>query len=273
MDELRAAVAIARKDIRNYLRYRIGVASTVFTPLYQFVIPAFLFGSAFAVNGHASGLATTLGTDDLAGFIFMGGIVAGIVSTAFWGMAMSIRNEMDMGTLEPSWLAPTNHATFVIGRALGGLFFFVGTQIVLFAFGVAFLGLRLRAEMLFALPAVALAVLAMVGVAYVLAAIVLLIREANFFIDTANFAFGTITGVSFPITLLPGVLQPVALLLPTTYAVDILRAQTLGSRPLFEVGLEYVVLIVMTVLLFPLGRYVFARAELTMRRRGMLAQY
>src|SRR5206468_940859 len=156
VDELRAAIAIARKDLRSLLRYRIAVASYVFTPLYQFIIPAFLFGSAFAVNGHASGLATTLGTDDLAGFIFFGGIMG-----------------------------------------------------------------------------------AMVGVAYMLAAIVLLIREANFFIDTANFAFGTITGVSFPITLLPGILQPVALILPTTYAVDILRAQALGSRPLFDMRLEY----------------------------------
>lgn len=273
MDELRAAIAIARKDLRSLLRYRIAVASYVFTPLYQFIIPAFLFGSAFAVNGHASGLATTLGTDDLAGFIFFGGIIGAIISTAFWGMAMSIRNEMDMGTLEPSWLTPTSHATFIIGRALGGLTIFVAMQLVLFAFGIVFLGLRLRAEMIFALPAVILAMGAMVGVAYMLAAIVLLIREANFFIDTANFAFGTITGVSFPITLLPGILQPVALILPTTYAVDILRAQALGSRPLFDMRLEYAVLVLLTALLFPLGRYAFAKAELLMRRRGMLAQY
>ena len=273
MDDLRAAVAIARKDIRSFLRYPIAVASTVFTPLYQFIVPAFLFGTAFAVNGHATGLATTLGTDDLAGFIFVGGIVGAIISTAFWGMAMSIRNEMDMGTLEPSWLTPTSHATFIIGRALGGLFFFVATQIVLFAFGIVFLGLHLRAEMILGLPALILSILAMIGVAYVLAAIVLLIREANFFIDTANFAFGTLTGVSFPITLLPGVLQPVALALPTTYAIDILRAQTLGSRPLFDPVLEYAILIGLTLVSYPFGRWTFARAEERMRRRGMLAQY
>jgi ABC-type transport system involved in cytochrome c biogenesis permease component len=187
MGEVRAAFAIARKDIRNLSRYRIAVASMVFTPLYQFVIPAFLFGAAFAVEGRAAGLEATLGTDDLVGFIFIGGVVGGIIATAFWAMAMSLRNEMDAGTLEPSWLTPTRHETFVVGRALGGLFWFLGAQVALFAFGVFFLGLRLRIEMLAALPAVLCAMLAMVGVAYVLAAIVLLIREANFFIDTANF--------------------------------------------------------------------------------------
>ena len=71
MGEIRAAFAIARKDVRGFSRYRIAVASTVFTPLYQFIIPAFLFGAAFAVNGKATGLAATLGTDDLPGFIFL----------------------------------------------------------------------------------------------------------------------------------------------------------------------------------------------------------
>jgi hypothetical protein len=33
MDELRSALAIARKDIRNVSRYRFLVASQIFTPL------------------------------------------------------------------------------------------------------------------------------------------------------------------------------------------------------------------------------------------------
>jgi ABC-type polysaccharide/polyol phosphate export permease len=75
------------------------------------------------------------------------------------------------------------------------------------------------------------------------------------------------------VTLLPGVLQPVALALPTTYAIDILRAQALGARPLFDLRLEYAVLVLFTFLTYPLGRWAFARAEQTMRRRGMVGQY
>ncbi len=251
MDEIRAAFAIARKEIRGFSRYRIAVASTVFTPLYQFIIPAFLFGAAFAVNGRATGLAATLGTDDLPGFIFFGGLIGGLIAMA----------------------TPTHHETLVIGRALGSLFWFTISQVALFAFGVWVLGLRLRPEMLLALPAVLCAILAMVGIAYLLAGIVLLIREANFFVDTANFLFGMLSGTAFPVTLLPGVLQPVAFALPTTYAIDILRVQALGARPLFDPALEYLVLIGLTLVSYPLGRWVFGRAEETMRRRGMLAQY
>ena len=273
MGEIRAALAIARKDIRSFSRYRVAVASTVFTPLYQFVVPAFLFGAAFAVNGRAAGLAATLGTDDLPGFIFLGGLIGGLISVAFWGIAFSLRTEMDTGTLEPSWLTPTHHETFVIGRALGSLFWFALSQVALFGIGVWLLGLHLRLEMLLALPAVLCAIFAMVGIAYLLAAVVLLIKEANFFVDTMQFVVGMLSGTAFPVTLLPGVVQPLAFALPTTYAVDILRAQALGARPLFDPVLEYAVLIGLSLVSYPLGRWAFARAEETMRRRGMLAQY
>lgn len=273
MGELRAALAIARKDIRNISRYRIAVASMVFTPMYQFIIPAFLFGAAFAVNGRQAGLSATLGTEDLAGFIFFGGLVGGLISIAFWGIAFSLRTEMDTGTLEPSWLTPTHHETFVLGRALGSMFWFALSQTALFGLGIWLLGLRLRPDMLLALPAIVLAELSMVGIAYLLAGIVLLIKEANFFVDTVQFAFGMMSGTAFPVSLLPGVLQPVALALPTTYAIDLVRMQALGARTLFDPVLEYAILIGLTALSYPLGRWAFGQAERTMRRRGMLAQY
>ena len=120
MEELRAALAIARKDIRNVSRYRFSVASSIFTPLYQGVLPGLLFGASFAVGGKVVGLDKTIGTADLVGFIFMGGVISGLVATAFWSMAMSFRNEMETGTLEPTWLTPTSRETLVMAGRWAG---------------------------------------------------------------------------------------------------------------------------------------------------------
>lgn len=114
---------------------------------------------------------------------------------------------------------------------------------------------------------------AVVATGLVTAGIVLVIREANFFVDCTNFLFGIASGVSFPITFLPLALQPLALLLPTTYAMDLLRQHALGARPLFDPALEYVGLIATTLLVLPVGRWAFARAEHSMRVRGTLGQY
>ena len=53
-----------------FYKMQAGMGDTVFTPLYQYVIPAFLFGAAFSVDGRRPGLSATLGTEDLPGFIF-----------------------------------------------------------------------------------------------------------------------------------------------------------------------------------------------------------
>ena len=273
MDEIRAALAIGRKDIRHFSRYRFAVASNIFTPLYQGVLPALLFGASFAVSGRVVGLEKTIGTEDLSGFIFLGGVVSGLVATAFWAMAMSFRNEMETGTLEPTWVTPTSRGTMVVGRALGGLFWFLFSQVAIFAVGIIFFGLRLRWEMVYAIPALVIATIALVGLAHLLAGVVLTIRDANLFIDCTNFLFASASGAAFPVSLLPGVLQPVAFLLPTTYAMDILRQHALGTRPLIDPVLEYAGLIVTTIVMFPLGRWAFARAERRMRVHGTLGQY
>ena len=273
MDELRAALALARKDIRIASRYRMSVAAQIFTPLYQGVLPALLFGASFAVGGKVVGLERSIGTDDLVGFIFLGGIISGLVATAFWGMAMSFRNEMETGTLEPTWLTPTSKEMLVLGRAIGGMFWFAFGQVALLAIGTLFFGLRLRLEALYALPALILATIALVGVAHLLAGIVLLIRDANLFIDCTSFLFATASGAAFPVLLLPGVLQPIAYALPTTYAMDLLRMYALGTRPLMDPALEYTALLVSTVVMFPIGRWAFSRAERRMRVRGTLGQY
>lgn len=273
LQELRAALAIARKDVRTLFRYRLAVIGLVFNPLYQGVIPAFLFGASFAVAGRVTGLETTVGSSDLAGFIFLGGVISGLVSVSFWAMAMGLRNEMDSGTLEPSWLTPTRRDTLLLGRAIGAIVIFLFSQAMLFAVGIAFFGLRLDVAALRAIPAVMLSLVAMVGVAYMVAAMVLLIREANFFVDTTQFLFSIASGVAFPVTLLPGVFQAVAMLLPTTYAVDILRAQAIGTRPLLDLGLEHAILAALTLLSFPLGRRAFNAADHRLRVTGGIGQY
>jgi ABC-type polysaccharide/polyol phosphate export permease len=273
MSEIRAALAIARKDLQVMSRYKWSMFGLIFTPLYQGVVPAFLFGAAFAVGGRVIGLESAIGTDNLSGFIFMGGVISALIATTFWFMAMSLRWEMDQGTLEPTWLTPTRHDTILIGRAIYGVAQLVVSQAVLFAVGFAFFDLRFRGEVLYAIPAILVAMVAMLGVAYVLAGIVLIIKEASFFIDCTNFLYGVASGVMFPITFLPALAQPFALLLPTTYAMDILRQHALGARPLFDPALEYALLLLTALLSFPLGRWAFSRAERTMRVRGMLGQY
>ena len=88
---------------------------------YQFLLPSLLLGLTFHVGGRAIGLEASVGTDDLAGYLFLGTVVGGMVGAAFWDMAFGLKREMDAGTLEPTWLTPTRPETTVFGRAISGL--------------------------------------------------------------------------------------------------------------------------------------------------------
>lgn len=273
MKELRSALAIARRDLQNIARYRLWIPSMVFNPLYQAIVPGFLFGASFAVGGRQVGLESSLGTTDLAGFLFMGGVISGIGGVSFWSVAMALRNDMDQGVLEPSWLTPTRRETLVLGRALGGLAVFIPVQVVLFAIGIAFFGLGIRMESLWAVPALLVALIGFGAVAYLIAGAVLVVREANFLVDTLSFLFLMVSGVAFPITVLPGIVQPVAALLPSTWAVEILRFHALGARTIVDPVVAYAALVATTALFVPLGLWSFRSADRWVRVHGTIAQH
>ncbi|HKW78043.1 MAG TPA: ABC transporter permease [Candidatus Limnocylindria bacterium] len=270
---MRAALAIARKDTRQLTRYPLNLGSLIFLPLYQGLIPSLLFGAAFLVGGRAIGLEAATGSADLAGFLFLGAIVTGLTASTFWGIAFGLRFELDTGTLEAMWLTPTRRDTLVLGRALSAGVVFLLTQTVLIVIGIGVFGAHFLPTALFALPALMFAAVSMVGVAYLLSSVVLLLKEASFFIDTTNFLTNVFAGVGFPVTVLPGVAQAVSFLLPTTYALDVLRHYAIGSRPLLDPLVEHLILAALAVLVFPLGRVVFARADRRLARTGGLSQY
>ncbi|HET7521499.1 MAG TPA: ABC transporter permease [Candidatus Limnocylindria bacterium] len=272
-NELRAAWAVARKELLIARRYPLQLVTEVLQPLYQFLLPSLLLGATFYVGGRAIGLEASAGTDDLAGFLFIGIIVAGVVAAAFWDMAFGLKREMDSGTLEPMWLTPTRPDTTVLGRAISGMIVNSVASIILIAAGVIFFGAALGGALLPAVPVLLLATISMVGVGYMVAAGVLMIREPNFMVDATNFVFSTLSGVAFPIVVLPLFLQPIAYALPTTYAVDLIRHYALETRPLLDPGLEWAVLVAFAVGTVAVGRWLFLRTEHRMRVRGTTGQH
>ena len=271
--ELRAALAIARKELQIARRYPLNLVNEVLQPLYQFLLPSLLLGATFLVGGCALGFEAVTGTADVAGFLVLGSLVAGIIGTGFWEIAFSFKREMDAGTLEPHWLTPTKPSTIVLGRAISGLTIAGGASFVLLALGAILFGATLGPGLLFALPALVIAGASVVGIGFLVGSMVLLVRDPNFLVDAGSFVYVLLSGVVAPILVLPFFLQPISYLLPTTYALDILRVATLGTTPIAPLAVEWLALVGLTVAMFVLGRWTFDRTERRMRRKGTLGQH
>jgi ABC-2 type transport system permease protein len=271
--EFRAALAIARKQLRVISRYRLDLASIAFIPLVQFLIPSLLLGSTFLVAGRAVGMQASTGSSDVAGFLFLGAATSSFSFGAFWAVSFSFRVEMMQGTLEPTWLTPTRRTTMVLGYAISSFIVSALGGIGLIAVGAFFFDARYLSSGLAVLPALLLSMVALIGIAYLMSAAVLMVKEPNFLIDTTSFLFSAMSGVMFPVTVLPGVVKVIPFLLPATYALDLLRVGTLHTRPLLPPVWEYAALSALTVVLVPLGVWVFTRTERRLSRLGTLGQY
>ncbi len=261
------------KDLRILSRYPLEVVNAVLIPLYQFVLPSLLLGWTFLVGGRAVGLERSAGTADVAGFLLLGTVVSMLVVAAFWGTGFSFKREMDQGTLEPAWLSPTARETFVVGRALSAFSVAAIGGVLAILLAITVFGVRVSPAVLVALPALLLGILGVLGVAFVVSAFVLLVKEPTFFVDATDFLFNAASGVAFPITVLPGALQLVSLALPTTYALDLLRTQALAARPLFAVEWMYVALAALTAVCLYGGRAFFRWADDRVRRSGTLGHH
>jgi len=277
MDELRregrAALAIARKELRITLRYRLNAVNRVAQPIYQVLIPGILLGATFAVGGEAVGLAESAGTTDIVGYLFLGMLALTLASAGFWDVAFSVKTELDAGTLEPAWLTPTRRETFVVGQTLAGLALATVTTGLLLVVGIFVFGAELAPQLAIALPILALTSIGVLGIGYLVAAIVLRMRDANFFVDAADFLFVALSGAAFPIIVLPDVVRWVCYLLPTTHALDLVRVAVLDTRPLLPAAVEWTMLAVTSVALVWIGRRTWLATEHRMRIQGTLGQH
>jgi ABC-2 type transport system permease protein len=271
--EGRAAWAIARKELQIFARYRLNAVNQVVQPIYQVLIPGILLGATFAIGGQAVGLAETAGTTDIVGFLFLGMLALTLASAGFWGVAFSIKLELDAGTLEPAWLTPTRRETFVVGLTAAGLVIATVTTIILVLIGIWIFGAGIAPRIAIAVPVLALTAVGVLGIGYLVGAVVLRMRDANFFVDAADFIFVALSGAAFPIVVLPEAVRWISYLLPTTYALDLMRGAALGTRPLLPVPVEWILLAVTSVALLVIGRSAWLSTEHRLRVRGTLSQH
>lgn len=263
-----------RKDLRTVLRYPLGLANVVIlSPFYGLILPTLLFGSAFLVGGRAVGLEASAGTTNLAGFVFAGAFVNCLAVGTFIGVRFSVTIERETGTLQQSWLSPVSRATFIAQYATTSVLLALGSGVVVLVAGVVLFGASYLGSVALAAPMLVVVVLGMIGVGYLVAAVILLLRQANLVVDGMSFLFGMLSGTMFPVQVLPAGLRQLAMALPTTYAVDLVRHYGVGTRTVAPIWVEYLAASASAAILLWLGHLAFSAAERRISRSGTLDQY
>jgi ABC-2 type transport system permease protein len=273
--DLYAFGAATRKEWRLLRRYPGTLLSFVFWPI---ALPlAFVFQAEAFAGGRSDTIgafATRTGTEQVAGFLFIGWATYMWLSLILWGPGTALRTEQIRGSLEAIFLTPASRVVVLFGPAVSQLVW------AFWVFGVVAVALWLGfgitigpAEGLRAIGVSLVGVPALYAIGALFASVVLRFGEVHSLVQGVRGLFTAVCGMSFPIVVLPDWAQTVALSLPPTYLIADLRAVLLNGSGMARIAGDLLVLAGMGVVLGLLAIWAFAATERHARRGGRLAQY
>jgi len=174
------------------------------------------------------------GTDSpIYAYIYLGNAFYIYVGAVMAGASYSILDDRERyRSLKYIYIAPISIPLYLLGRAVAR--FITGTiaVIITLAAGVFFFGLPLNplgVDWLTFFAALTLGVICLTCMGILLGGWTMTIRTEPWFIgEAAAAALYLFSGAIFPITLLPGFLQPVGFLMPMAYWLELLRRAILG---------------------------------------------
>lgn len=252
--------AIVKKDAKIFTRYPVNAIFQILEPI-MWITPVYFLSKAFQINGQNIGFAEYSGTTDYMAFLVVGSIVSSFISSVMWGMGFSLKEEMDIGVIESNWLTPVPVWVQLIGRSIFSLIITtVNSLTVAFLIWILF-GFDIGDGILQAIISLIPLLIALYGLGFAIASLVLVTNNANNIIDITSFMLTIICGESFPITVLPRFIIPISLALPITYGYDVIRGILLDTKTLLPINIEIWILTVFMVVGIIIGKKILVKVE------------
>ena len=231
--------------------------------------------SVLSIGFLASGLGRFGGRFDLRQaqlYLLIGSVLWGYMSLMFFEIAYAIGWERWEGTIEHTFMAPVRRATHLVGIcAFAMLYGLARTTVVVVVAELLFHLDLSHANVPAALAVLAAATPAMVGVAILASILPLLSPEKGDQMTVAvQGVILLVSGVYYPISVLPWPLQALGRVSPMTYMLEGIRGSLLQGRQVTQLVPELALMLGMGLLLVPAGLLIFGWAERRAKRLGLL---
>src|SRR4051794_27346035 len=204
-------------------------------------------------------------------------LLIGAVIWAYLGIVFEILTETVAwerweGTIEYTFMAPLSRAIHLLGMGAFAVLYGVIRTAALFAVVALFFGLTFPgADFGAALLLLAVASVSFVGVGMVTAVLPLISPEKGAQLGfVAQGLLLVVSGVYYPVEVMPGWMQWLATISPATYALRGIRHAVIDGYGVAQVWGDLWPLLVLGVVSIPLGLWVFRRGERYAKRHGKL---
>jgi ABC-2 type transport system permease protein len=189
-------------------------------------------------------------------------------------VALAVRGEQLMGTLESILMTPTAPSTIQLGSVFFDLLYVpLRTGLFLLVVATAF-GLDFHAE------GIAPAMLTLIvfipfvwGLGILSAALTLTFRRGAGLVGLGAVSLGIFSGAYFPLTLVPAWLEKLSQYNPIARAMDGIRSSLIGTSPWAGFASDMALLVPLSVTSLAIGLAAFRLALARERRQGTLGLY
>jgi ABC-2 type transport system permease protein len=267
--QIRASYAFVERNINLIKRYWSWEMVWFIYSTAESLSVSFI-GLGMGVIGGAN--PAKVDTSYLVLYLLIGNLVWRFLSQIFFWITDLINIERWEGTIEYTLMAPIRRYTHMMGQTFFAVFYsLIFTGVILLATSLVFhIDLR-NANLLGGLLVLLAGSLSFIGIGIMASVFPLLFPERGAQMTHVFIALLLlVSGVYYPVEVLPGLLKSAAAYSPATYVLVGARRALLESAPTISLWQYVWPVLIMGVLLIPAGLWVFGQAERYAKRTGKL---
>lgn len=207
-------------------------------------------------------------------FLLIGISLTDCVTLSLTTFAQQIRESQTTGTLETTLMSPVRLSAILIYSSLWPYLFSALRLVLYLGVGSVVYGVGMKqANLTSALLIFLLTVLCFMGIGMLWAGVVLLMKRGDAVMNLMGFGVILISGVVFPIGMLPGWVQTVGNMMPLSHALEGMRLAILQGKSVGDLSSIIIKLVVFAAVLQTIGLYGFNSAVNITKRMGSLSEY
>jgi len=210
--------------------------------------------------------------EEYVGFVILGGAMTAFWLNVLWSMGAQLYWERSSGNLEIYIMAPGSMMAVLAGMALGGMVLTFVRASVIMGVGILMFQVPFAPTSWSLLIGVfLLTLLALYGLGMMFASVFLLWgREAWHIVNLLQEPVFLMTGMNFPLKILPTAVASAAAIIPLTAGMDALRQLLFGVEGFWPVWIEALLLAGLSVLFIALAARLLAYLERLASKEGRL---
>ena len=267
---MKLAWAFFKRDASIALSYRVAFAAQL---LGNFLLVGLLYYVSRTVGLENVPALAEYGGNFMA-FALIGIALTDCVLVSLVGFAQQVRESQTTGTLEATLISPVPLPLILIYSSLWGYFLSAVRFLLYIAAGTALGGLHAeKMNVPVCLVIFALTVISFLGIGILWAGIVLLVKRGEAIMGFISIIVMLLSGMLFPVKVLPGWMQYLSQVIPLTAALDGMRQAMLNGAGFDQLSGILTRLSIFAILLLAIGLVGFQYAVKLGRRQGSLTQY